>query len=298
MIDLSIVVVSYHSGPDLRTLLESAGPAAGEAEWHLTVVNNAADEDLREFLPVDDHVSIVDAGANLGYSGGLNVGLEHAPEARYVVFLNPDLILRPGSLAALGQALAAGASAAVPLILDGNGRRQPSLRTEPTVLAAAGDALFGDAWPARPRWLGETVRHPAAYEAPRDVAWATGAALAVRTDIARKVGPWDADRFFLYSEETDYARRIRDGGGTIRFVPQAVVQHRGAGSGSSPQLDALLEVNKLRYYRKWHGPAGSALFGAVLLLRNAIRPHRAGARAAVRALLSPAARAALPGGPR
>lgn len=296
--DLAIIVVSYRTGPALSALIESVDDAVDGATWFAAVVNNAPEEDLRGAVPVDDRIVVVEAGDNLGYSGGLNLGLAHIRPARHIAFLNPDLTLLPGSLAALMNALDAGSAAAVPLILDGTGRRQSSLRREPTLLAGLGEALFGDGWPRRPQRFAEVVRRSDAYGVAHDVDWATGAAVIVRADVVRQVGAWDAERFFLYSEETDYARRIRDLGGRIRFVPSAVVRHRGGGSGSSPQLDALLEVNKLRYFRKWHGPTASAFFAGVLLVRNALRPHRAGARAAVRALLSPSVRAALPGGAR
>jgi len=297
VLDVSIVIVSYYSGRDLPPLIRSIDDAAGALSWHATVVNNTTDESLAH-LSEDDRVTVVEAGANLGYSGGLNLGLTMAPEARVTVFLNPDLVLRTGALTALVAAVDGGSDAAVPRILDATGVRQDSLRREPTVLSAFGEAVFGDAWARRPQLLAETVRRDRAYRSEHAIEWATGATLAVRADVVAAVGAWDADRFFLYSEETDYCRRIRSRGGSIAYVPDSVVQHRGGGSGTSPHLDALLEVNKLRYFQKWHGPWAAGAFGTALLLRNAIRPHRPGARAAVRALLSSRARAELPGGPR
>lgn len=298
MIDFSIVVVSFHSSGDLPELIASVDAAAAGATWHATIVNNAPDEPLARLLAANDHVSVIEAGANLGYSGGINVGRAHSPRARWTVFLNPDLTLAPGALQALGAALDAGSDAAVPLIVDADGHRQNSLRQEPSLLGAIGDAFFGDSWSRRPQVFSEIVRSPESYSHAHPIQWATGAALAIRTELADALGEWDARRFFMYSEETDYARRIREHGGSIGFEPGAVVEHRAGGSGSAPELDALLEVNKLRYYRKWHGPVASGTFGLVLLGRNLIRPHRPGARVAVRALLSRRARANLPGGPR
>lgn len=298
MLDFSIIVVSYHSADDLPGLLASVDAAAAGAKWHVTIVNNAPDEPLAPLLADNDRVSVVEAAANLGYSGGLNLGRAQASRSRWTVFLNPDLTLHPGSLQALGAALDAGEEAAVPLVVDAHGHRQNSLRREPSLVAAIGDALFGDSWSSRPQALSETIRNPASYTHAHPVEWATGAALAIRTEVADAVGDWDDRRFFMYSEETDYARRIRERGGSIGFEPGAVVEHRAGGSGSSPELDALLEVNKMRYFRKWHGPVASGVFGLILVGRNLIRLHQPGARAAVRALLSRRARAGLPGGPR
>lgn len=291
-----MIVVSFRSGRDLPGLISSIDAAVSDCSWHLVIVDNAG-EDLSAGLPVDQRITVVDAGGNLGFSGGINVGLRAAPAARWTLFLNPDLILHPGSVSAL-LSVPAEAVASVPRIVDGAGVRQNSLRREPSLLRAIGEAVFGDRWPSRPAALSETVRDEAAYATTHSIEWATGAILAVRTEAVIGTGPWDAERFFMYSEETDYARRLREGARPIIYVPAAAVEHRAGGSGTSPDLDALLEVNKVRYYAKWHGSVAAAAFGAVTLLRNALRLHRPGARAAVRALLSSRARASLPGGAR
>ncbi len=295
-VDCSILVVAFHSRDDLRTLLASVPAACAGIDWHLTLVNNAVDDPLDEFVGIDPRVSVVEAGDNLGYSGALNVGLRAAPAAEWTLFLNPDLTLTAGAAAELRRALHAGAGAAVPLVLGPTGEREDSVRREPSLHAAVGEALFGDHWPSRPVWLSETVRDPAAYAVPHAIDWATGAALAVRAEVIAAVGAWDAARFFMYSEETDYARRIRALGHRISFTPTAVVRHRGGGSGSSARLDALLEVNKVVYYRKWHRFPPSLLFACVQLVRNLVRPHRAGSRLAVRAMFSRQVRRSLPGG--
>lgn len=297
MIDCLLIIVAYRSTPALGRLLESVPGAMDGLSWHVIVVNNDPAADLSDVVAAHPRSQLVEAGANIGYAGGLNLGLQVAPEARWTVFLNPDLCLRPGSISRL-TAVTGDHDAAVPTIVDGKGVRQLSLRREPTVLGALGDALFGDRWPNRPCVLSETVRDPDDYGHPGAVDWATGAALVVATPAVGKVGPWDAERYFLYSEETDYCRRLRAHGSTIHFVPGAVVQHQGAGSGTSDALHALQEVNRVRYFRTWHGDVTSALFTGVIVLKHLLRIHRREARVAVCALLSARARSTLPGGDR
>ena len=296
MIDCVVIVVAYKSAGDLPRLIESIPSAMGSLTWRVIVVDNYGVDDLRQRLVRYGHVTVIDSGANLGYSGGLNLGMAHAEPSRFTLFLNPDLLLEPASVSALASACeTVGAGAAVPLVLDEFGVAQPSLRREPTVLRSAGEAVFGDRWPGRPHWLAEMIRDPDQYRACAPVDWATGAALLVRTSISGVVGEWDHTRFFLYSEETDYGRRIREAGAQILFTPEAVVRHRGAGSGSSNQLEALLAVNKVRYFRKWHGPIATTAFFIVAVLHNVGRLGRPAARASLAALVSPRARRALPG---
>lgn len=297
MVDCVLIVVSYRSSRDIALLLGTVPAAAEGLSWHVVVVNNDPDDDVNGTVVAYPNVEVVEAGANLGYAGGINLGLAAAPASRFTVFLNPDLRLSPGSLARMATR-ADDSRAVVPAIRDEAGVVQPSLRREPTITASLGDALFGDRWPERPARLSEIIRERSTYRRAQTVDWATGAALLVPSTVAAQIGPWDSARFFLYSEETDYSRRLREAGVQIHFAPDAVVVHRGAGSGSSDALHALLEVNRARYFRKWHGPLPSSAFAAVVMLHNLLRSHRAASRAAVRALLSSRARDALPGGHR
>jgi len=296
-VDLAIIVVAYNSAADLPSLLSSISPAVGDLTWHLVVVDNSDDPALPGIVGTDARVSLLHPGANLGYSGGLNFGVSRAPASRFTVFLNPDLCLQPHSLSRLAAACEAGRTAAsVPLVVNERGEPRPSLRREPTALRSLGEALLGDHWPTRPGFLAEMVRDADSYLQPSAIDWATGAALMVRSDVVIAVGAWDSARFFLYSEETDYSRRIRASGHEILFTPSAVVSHRGSGSGSGPSLDTLLAVNKLRYYRKWHGLSASIIFAAVAVIHNVLRLRRPESRQTLRAFFSAPARAALPGG--
>lgn len=295
MLDCALIVISYRSARDVEGLLATIPAAADGLSWQVVVVNNEPADDLRDAVSTCSEAVLVEAGTNLGYAGGINLGLASAPPSRWTVFLNPDLRLRPGGISAMTTS-AGQTRAVVPKIVDDAGTVQCSLRREPTVVGSLGDALFGNVWQERPPWLAEMVRSASAYESPRNVDWATGAALLVPTTVVTDVGRWDADRFFLYSEETDYCRRLRDNGTPVHFVPDVVVSHRGGGSGTSDQLHALLEVNRVRYFRKWHGALATGAFAAVAVLNNLLRIRRARSRAALRALLVPSARSALPGG--
>ncbi|WEV76933.1 glycosyltransferase family 2 protein [Janibacter cremeus] len=297
MIDCLLIVVSYKSANDITSLLSTVPAAMGDLSWCTLVVNNDPAEDLRHIVAAHPGTDLVESGANLGYAGGINRGLADAPPSRWVVFLNPDLRLGPGAIALMAAA-SGGRDAVVPTLVDDAGLLQYSLRREPSVLGALGDALLGGRWPGRPPALGEVITRSPAYASPGIVDWATGAALLVPSALVRRVGPWDADRFFLYSEETDYCRRLRRTGAAIRFIPDALVSHRGGGSGRSEALHALQEVNRVRYFHKWHGPYITTVFAGVVTLNNLLRCHRSRSRVALRALLGTHARRALPGGTR
>ncbi|MFZ0092094.1 MAG: hypothetical protein WAL63_21525, partial [Solirubrobacteraceae bacterium] len=158
------------------------------------------------------------------------------------------------------------------------------LRREPSPTRALGDALFGRRFPGRPGWLSEMIYEDGAYRCPTDVAWAGGAVLLISSDCDSTVGDWDSERFFLYSEETDFFRRARRCGYKVRSVPGAYARHVGGGSGTSPALAALLAVNRIRYYQKYHGRAMSSLFRAAVLIHYLLRSRSTPEREALRAV--------------
>jgi glycosyltransferase involved in cell wall biosynthesis len=147
-----------------------------------------------------------------------------------------------------------------------------------------GDALLGGKFQGRPGWLSETDFDPGSYTHTHTVDWATGAALLVRPDVAALVGNWD-ERFFLYSEETDFFRRVRLAGEEVWFEPTARMRHREGGSGTSPDLTALLAVNRIRYARKYgHGPYAS-LIRVIVGFAELARAWRPSHRRAFQAVL-------------
>jgi GT2 family glycosyltransferase len=221
-------------------------------------------------------VICVETGANLGYAGGINVGRRHAGPCGALAVLNPDLVLEPGALREMYGALDDPAvGLAVPMLLDFPGHLYPSLRRNPTLTRTIGDALFGQHFKRRPVILSEIVRDVREYHDRHPVDWAAGAAMLISAACDRVVGAWD-ERFFLYSEELDYATRARAAGFRVEYVPQARARHRGAGSGQSHALIALKAINRIRYFEKY-GKATSAMRAAVLLhelLRSASASHR------------------------
>ena len=295
LLDCAVIIVNYNAEQDLDRLLTSIPAAANGLRLDVVVVDNASARDPQDVIARHSFARLVRAPANLGYSGGINLGLRHILSSATVLIANPDVTFDPGALSRLVETARA-AGAAVPLILDGDGRRTNSLRREPTLLRAFGDAVAGDRFTRRPSWSSETVYSAEDYDHVHAVEWATGAVLATDRALADSIGWWDEDRFFLYSEETDYCRRLRDAGAQVMFDPDAVVRHREGGSGREDSLVALLAVNRVRYYRKYHASGPDTLcFAAAVGLRHLLRVHRRGDRLALRALLSGPARRRLPG---
>jgi GT2 family glycosyltransferase len=283
---IAVVVVTWNSAALLPDLVASIEPGLRGLDHQLIVVDNDSADDTvvraRELAP---GCMIVQTGRNAGYAAGVNAGLAAADRYDAVLVLNPDIRLTPGCVEALYRSLGPGVGITVPLIRDEGGTPARSLRREPTVMRALGEAVLGER-AGRFRFLGETVVDPDAYRRYGVADWATGAAMLISAGCARACGPWD-ESFFMYSEETDFALRAGDLGYATAFVPDAEVVHLGGQSRVSPTLWSLLTVNKVRLYRKRHSVAATAAFWTAVFLRECVRAvlwHRR-SRSAVAALL-------------
>jgi len=290
---VAAIIVSYNSAEELPALLRSL--AASTIDVHVIVVDNGSTDASVEVARTFEHVTVVPTGANLGYSGGINAGRERVRDGQAVAILNPDLVVAPDALERmLDETRQSEVGVVGPMVRNLDGSRFDSVRHEPSLCGAIGEALFGARWRARPSLLAEVEYRHGSYLEAHDADWLSGAALLVRADCARAVGDWDAESFFLYSEETDFARRARAAGYRVRYTPHAVVTHVGGASGQSSALTALLEVNRLRYVQKHRGAAYARAYRVVLALGCALRAFRSSHRHALATLLSRARWSTLP----
>lgn len=287
---MAVVVVTYDSAPLLDDLVASLDAGLAGLSWELVVADNASSDDtvarVRDLLPA---VTVVETGGNLGYSAGINAGVAAAAPHDAVLVLNPDVRLSPGCGATLVEALDQHrVGVAVPRLSDAKGRLIWSLRREPTLLRALGEAFLGATRAGRVPALGEVVTDPAAYESAVDAAWAEGSTQLISAQCWAEVGEWDPS-WFLYSEETDYGLRVRDAGWRTRYVPEARAVHLEGPSGTSPGLRALLLCNRVRLVARYRGRGVGAAFWALTVAREGIRVvlGRAGTAVALQALVSP-----------
>jgi N-acetylglucosaminyl-diphospho-decaprenol L-rhamnosyltransferase len=287
---IAVIVVTYNSEALLPHLLASLIPGLAGVRWQLTVVDNASvDGSVDAVRRIAPYATIVQMGRNAGYAAGINAGVAASPPYTAVLVLNPDVRLGSGCVANLLPSLRTpGTGMAVPRLTDGSGTLNKSMRREPTILRTLGDAMLGATRAGRTETFGECVTDRRRYDHESVTDWAEGSTLLISGECWRRVGPWD-ESFFLYSEETDFALRMRDAGLVTRYTPNARAVHLGGESRQSPYLWTLLTLNRVRLYRRRHGLVATTGYWAVLVVRELSRAvlGRKPSQAALRALLSP-----------
>lgn len=312
--DVLIAVVTFNSASVIEGFLRAAPKALeGAGTATVIVVDNASDDTTTSLArAVAPWATVIDMGTNRGYAAGINAALSHTTPRRGTFVLNPDTVPSPGSVALLADAVEErpGVGIAVPRIVSGHGDLMFSLRREPTIRRALGEAILGGTRARRFRWASEVIGNPDEYSDRATADWATGAAMFLSTRAVETVGSWN-EGFFLYSEETDYALRVRDADLRLSLVAGATVSHRGGDLNESPWLWSLACVNRVRLYRARHSSSLGHLYHLAVMLNEAVRvptgrpTHRVALTALLRGvrlpsgtLVSPRSRAAHEQAPR
>ena len=256
---VSVVLVNYRGAEDTVTCLRSFGGIDWPADrLELIVVDNASGDGSVERIRAEvAHAQVVCSEVNRGFAGGCNLGAAHA-RGEYLAFINNDA--RPGAewIKAAVEVLRAQADVGcvASKVLDWEGERI--------------DFVDGSL-----TWYGMGYKRECEqpdtgeWDTPKDVLFATGAAMFVRADVYRAVDGFD-DRYFMFYEDVDLGWRLNLLGWRVRYVPRSLAYHRHHASMKSygPWREHfLLERNALMSLYKNLGEAklAKALPAALLL---------------------------------
>lgn len=284
--DLTVVVVTYNSAHVIDGLLDSLPDALGGLRAQIVVVDNGSTDDTVVRLEERGGCTLIHS-TNIGYAGGINKGVRSVERTRAVLVVNPDVRMHPGSVPPMLEAVEhPGIGIAAPQVRSADGSLHRSLRREPSLPRTLG--LTGTGHPI----FAEYVMSNDEYTSPMTVDWALGAVLLISRECYDAVGGWD-ESYFLYSEETDFCLRARDLGYRTQYQPEAIATHIGAQSGQGAKEHVMQTVNRVRLYRRRHGPVASWMYLGLTALREVTWIPRGNehSRAAVVALFRPGARA-------
>jgi GT2 family glycosyltransferase len=257
----SVITVNFNAGGHLvagtRAVLASTAPV------ELLVVDNASTDRsldaLRTAVGSDPRVRILENDANVGFAKANNQGLVVA-RGEWLLFLNPDCLVRPDTIERMRSALEARPDAGMAgcLLLNPDGTEQAGCRRETPTPGKAFVRAFGLAPLARRLGMtGGGVRdfvrrgdplppHPVEVDA------ISGAFMFVRREALSRVGPLD-EGYFLHCEDLDWCLRFRQAGYKVLFVPDvAIVHDKGASSRARP-VRVLWHMHRgmVRFYRKF-----------------------------------------------
>lgn len=226
---ITVVMLAYGAEEYLAEAVEAVLASAG-AEVELVLVDNGAEASSLARVPADPRVRHLSPGRNLGFTGGVNLGVRHARHD-VVALVNSDAIVEPTTLVALAQHLedpAVGIAGALILLADA-----------PDLVNSAGNPLhvLGLSWAG-------SMNEPATTIADvRQVASASGACLAIRRELWDDLGGFP-EEFFAYVEDMELSWRCWQRGLRVEVLGTARALHHYEFS-RSPLKMYLVERNRL-----------------------------------------------------
>jgi GT2 family glycosyltransferase len=246
--DVSIVMVSYRTGAALWPSLERAlaDPAVGE----VVLVDNGNDAataaELARRAAATPRLRVLSGHGNVGFAAGCNIGAR-AAAGRFLLLLNPDCRIAPGSLGALIAAVGAPAApwVATVRVLDESGAEQRGgRRNEGTPGQCLVEALRLDRWLPLARLNRNTEPLPAGLTRVPAI---SGAFMLMPRATFDLLGGLD-EGYFLHVEDLDLCLRLNRCGGAAYFMPSLSCTHV---KGTSHAAALAVERHKLAGFRRF-----------------------------------------------
>ncbi len=257
----AVVILNWNGRHMMEKFLPSViANTTGDAE--VIIADNGSTDDSIEFLHSHyPSLRIIQLDQNYGFAEGYNRALAQV-EADYYVLLNDDVEVTPHWIEPVIAQMQQNPQTAI---------CQPKLlmydrRDTFEYAGAAGGFIDSYGYPfCRGRLFDVVEQDHGQYDDPREIFWASGAAMFVRADVWHQLGGLDGD-FFAHMEEIDFCWRAKNKGYRVEYCPQSVIYHVGGGTlpKSNPRKTYLNFRNNLSMLYK-NLPDGR--LNRVLLLR-------------------------------
>lgn len=262
--DLSVIILNYNSKDFLLPCLKGITEYTQDLDYEIIIVDNASNDGSVDYieqklLPRFARLRLVRAASNRGYAAGNNLGIR-AASGRYLLIMNPDIIIWDNALRRLVDFMEAHPQVGLagPRLLSPDGSLQYFCYRWPTPAVL----LYRRTPLGRFSFARRAINHYLMMEwnhnDNRPVDWLQGSCLLVRQSAMAKVGLMD-ERYFLYSEDTDWCRRFWQAGAEVWYLAEVEIIHYHRRASSSERWYSAL-FNRLawvhlasawKYFRKW-----------------------------------------------
>ena len=289
---ISIITVNYNTPEDTKATIQSLSDINHSGfDYRVIVVDNGSKETLafsKAFLKNNPKVDLLHSESNLGFSGGNNLGIQHAIDrydSDYYLLLNSDTVVDKNFLQALYEMMKKDSKIglACSKIYFHKGyeyfENSYSEAEKHHVLWYVGGRVDWTNLLSYHSGIDEVDRGH--FDVPTETDYATGCAMMISREVIERVGRLD-DRFFLYSEDVDFSLRVQRAGLKVMYCPESVVYHkigRSSGGAGSPLQQYYQTRNRL-FLTFRHAPFRSKLT-ALHLIFDIIRLGNKSERKAV-----------------
>lgn len=265
---IDIVIVNYNSTNHLRSCLESIEKASNGYKGQIFIQDNASSDGIEMIKTAFPNVVLTKNLKNLGFAKAVNQGLKLA-SGDLIVLLNPDTRIPTDFFDISYKFMMDHPDVGImgPRILNYDGSLQNSARSFPTPLTAffGRTSFLSRKFPQNPITSKNLLSLKSDGKSPMEVDWISGACMVIRRKAIQDVGLFD-ERFFMYWEDADWCKRMKQSRWKVVYFPQACVYHYVGGSSEKALFRSAVEFHKsvYRLFDKHSKPLFSLLKPLVL----------------------------------
>ncbi len=244
-------IVTYNSKDRISTTITSVLENTKGVDFTLYIVDNASTDGTAEFIKENfPQVVVVEPKSNDGFGAGHNKILPFLT-SKYHVVINPDILLKDDVITELCRYADEDENIGLlsPDIRFEDGTKQLLAKRNPTVRYLGAHRLYDKEKPAG-KLMTEYCMLDMPEDKPYPITNATGCFMFFRTEVFREIGGFD-ERFFMYLEDCDIARRVADRCKALHY-PMATVYHLWERESKHSKKLLLIHVQSiLKYFLKW-----------------------------------------------
>jgi N-acetylglucosaminyl-diphospho-decaprenol L-rhamnosyltransferase len=250
---VSVIIVSYNVNNLLSDCLESLGKGTFK-NLELIVIDNNSDDPPANLEKQYKEAKFTFLKENVGFSKANNLGAKKA-NGDFYLFLNPDTRVFPDSIFKLVDfALQEkNLGAVAPQLLNPDGTIQPSCFYLPTLGRAINEFYL--------KKKGSFLKYAPKSHSAVEIECAVGACLLIPKDVFKKMNGWD-ERYFMFFEDFEIARKIKSLGLQFWYLPQAKIFHIHGGSTSQIPDLSIKRLNAAS--KTYHGVVNHTLFKIIM----------------------------------
>lgn len=251
--DVSIIILNYRSAGLLKQCLKNISRLHLALQWEVLVVDNDShDQSAAMVATLFPTVRYIQSGSNLGYGGGMNVGLR-AAQGRYRLVLNPDIAMLGNELERMVTYLDHHPDIGIlgPKLVNPDSSLQYTCYTFPSFFMPLYRRTFFGRLPGVTRRLADYMMTWWDHSSNREVDWLLGGCLLIRAQALAEIGLFD-ERFFMYCEDVDLCRRSWERGWRVVYFADAeIVHYHQRSSAERWWAAALLSRISREHVKSW-----------------------------------------------
>lgn len=251
---LSVITITYNNERIIKKYLDSIGknlPFGSE----IIIVDNNSTDNTAKFIKAQKEIEFIQNDQNLGFSKANNLAVKSA-KGEYLLFLNPDTEVLDDAVDKLLDFIQSHENVGIvaPKLVEPSGQAQPSVRELPSIWGAIKEYFLGikNSYEAYV---------PAGLEST-EVESVVGGAILIKRELFESLGKFN-EKYFLYYEDLELCKKVREGGFKIFYLPQAQILHEVGGSWSDQKSKLLVDSAK-----RYHGKLGFFVLNLILHSRR------------------------------